>query len=244
MCHAETPKFPSLALCFLATALFVAALWWIKVLDNFFGWDLSLLGVYPHELRGLIGVLTAPLIHGSFAHLFANTAPLLMLGATLLYGYPRSRWIVVAVVWVGAGLGAWFTGRESFHFGASGLTHGLMFYLFLAGVLRRDRLSIVLAMLPFFLYGGMVWGIFPNEPEISFESHFWGAISGTPCALLLRKVDPKPPEKRYWWEDEPADAADPVIGDQWQIKGPPQRDELEDTGEIPIASDDKEEKWH
>jgi len=176
MRHAETSEFPSLALCLLATTLFVAALWWIKVVDNFFGWDLSPLGAYPHELRGLIGVLTAPLIHGSFEHLFANTAPLLMLGTTLLYGYPRSRWIVVAVVWVGAGLGAWFTGRESFHFGASGLTHGLMFYLFLAGVLRRDRLSIVLAMLTFFLYGGMVWGIFPNEPEISFESHFWGAV--------------------------------------------------------------------
>jgi len=65
------------------------------------------------------------------------------------------------------------------------------------------------------------------------------------CALLLRKVDPKPAaEKRYSWEDEPADAEDPVIGDQWQIKRSPQRDEIEDSDEFPIAGDDTEGKWH
>jgi membrane associated rhomboid family serine protease len=69
---------------FLATAALTAVLWWIKVLDNAFGWDLSALGIHPREAPGLLGVLTAPLLHGSFEHLFANTLPLLVLGTLLV----------------------------------------------------------------------------------------------------------------------------------------------------------------
>ncbi len=198
------------------TAFFVAVIWWIKVLDKGFAWDLYQYGIYPGKLSGLIGILTAPLIHGSFEHAVANTLPMLLLGTALLYGYPKSRWWVVAVVWIVSGLGVWIWGRPSYHFGASGLAHGFMFFLFVVGIMRRDPTSAVLSMLSFFMYGSMVYGIFPRIEGVSFEAHLFGAVGGVLAAILFFKRDPKPPRKVYSWELEPPDADDPVIGDEWK----------------------------
>jgi membrane associated rhomboid family serine protease len=131
----------------------VLGLWVLWAVAAALGLELYRWGVYPREARGLGGILMAPLIHGSWAHLFANTLPLLVLGTMLLYGYPRSAPIVVPALWLGSGLGVWLFGRTSFHIGASGLAHGLMFFLFVVGLLRRDRRAMALALLVFFLYG-------------------------------------------------------------------------------------------
>ena len=106
------------------------------------------------------------------------------------------------LVYIGSGIGVWLFARHSYHFGASGLTHGMMFFIFTTGILRADRLSIALSMIVFFLFGGMVWTIFPQEPGISYESHFFGAVCGVLAAFLFRDRDPRPPEKKYSWEDE------------------------------------------
>lgn len=203
--------------CLLIALAFAVLLWWIHVVAYLMGWNLAGLGVYPGRMTGLIGLLTAPLIHGSFQHLVSNTPPLILLGTGLFYGYPRSWYLVLPILWVGSGLGIWLIGRESFHFGASGVTTGLMFFLFFAGVFRRDRLGVVLSMAAFFMYGSMVWGIFPQEEGISFEAHFSGAALGAVCAFVFRNRDPRVPwgRKRYSWEDEPYHE-DPVIGDAWK----------------------------
>ena len=140
--------------------------------------------------------------HDSFAHLFANTAPLLVLGTALLYGYPKSSRIVLPAVYFGTGLAVWLFARPAIHIGVSGLTFGLMFFIFVIGILRWEQRAITLSMIVFFLYGGMIWGIFPTRPDISFESHFFGALIGSVLAVLLRNHDPRPPEKHYSWEDE------------------------------------------
>jgi membrane associated rhomboid family serine protease len=142
------------------------------------------------------------LIHTSFPHLLANTAPLLLLGTALLYGYPRSAKIVIPAVYFGSGLGVWLFARDAFHVGASGLTFGFMFFVFTVGVLRWDKRATALSLVVFFLYGGMIWGIFPSKPDISFESHFFGAMIGIALAVLLRNYDPYPPEKKYSWEED------------------------------------------
>ncbi|MCK5662394.1 MAG: rhomboid family intramembrane serine protease, partial [Thiotrichaceae bacterium] len=98
------------------------------------------------------------------------------------------------------------------HIGASGLTFGFMFFVFAIGAIRWDRRASVLSMLVFFLYGGMIWGIFPSKPDISFESHFFGAVIGIVLAILLRNYDPHSPEKKYSWEDEDDD--DTVFDDE------------------------------
>ena len=186
----------------LIVAGFIALLWVIELLDRTLGLQLYRLGVYPGELHGMWGILFAPLIHGSWNHLASNSFALLILGTVLLYGYPRTAKPVLALVYIGSGIGVWLFARHSFHFGASGLTHGIMFFIFTTGILRRDKLSIALSMIVFFLYGGMVWSIFPQEPNISYESHFFGAVSGVAAAFLFRGRDSAPPVKTYDWENE------------------------------------------
>jgi membrane associated rhomboid family serine protease len=189
--------------------LFIGLLALIELLDKGLALHLARFGVYPRVWHGLLGVLCAPLIHGSWEHLISNSLVLLVLGVVLLYGYPRAAARVLALVWLGSGLGVWLFARQSYHFGASGLAHGLMFYIFVGGILRRDRLSIALALIVFLLYGGMVTTIFPQQPGISYESHSFGALMGIVAAFVFRNRDPAPPEKRYDWEREADDVPSP-----------------------------------
>jgi membrane associated rhomboid family serine protease len=196
------PTFRSSALTALAC---VALLWLVTLLGQLLDLPLYRLGIYPHTVTGLPGIFFAPLIHGSWGHLLSNSFALLILLTTLLYGYPRSAPAALLLIWLGSGLCVWLFARESWHFGASGLTHGIMFYVFTSGILRHDRPSIALSLLVFFLYGGMIWTIFPQQPDISYESHFFGAGCGVLAAVLFAWRDPRPPEKHYDWEGEDGD---------------------------------------
>jgi membrane associated rhomboid family serine protease len=184
---------------------FATVLWIIKAVEAFFHLELAQYGVYPLRFSGLFGILTGPFIHGSWSHLVANTLPIIVLGTALIYGYPRSAKFVLPAVWLGSGVGVWLLGREAYHIGASGLTFGVMFFLLVIGILRWDKRAIVLSMIVFLLYGSMVWGIFPLQPGISFESHFFGAVIGTLLAIMLKNHDPAPKEKTYSWEEETDD---------------------------------------
>jgi membrane associated rhomboid family serine protease len=165
--------------------------------------DVGAWTVQPWSIDGLPGILTAPLLHGSFDHVAANAIALLMLG-TLAGGlYPKATLRALPLLWLGSGLGAWLLGDPGTrHLGASGVTHGLMFLVFVLGLLRRDRASIAAAMLAFMFYGGMLLTILPREPGVSWQAHLGGAIAGVLAAWLLRRTDPPSPRKRYSWEDE------------------------------------------
>lgn len=194
----------------LRSVSFVALLWLVHLGATLFDLDLVKHGIYPRRFSGAAGIAFAPLIHNSFSHLFANSVPIVVLGTALLYGYPRSASLVIGYLYAGTGLGVWLTARDAYHIGASGLTSGMMFFVFIIGAIRWDRQAIALSILVFFLYGGMVWGILPTDPKVSFESHFFGALIGVVLAVLCRNRDPAPLEKRYSWEDE---AETPSDGD-------------------------------
>jgi membrane associated rhomboid family serine protease len=200
------------------TTAFVLVLWSVRLAESLIGVSLTGLGVYPQSAGGLVGVVTAPLIHSSWEHLVSNTLPLLLLGSMLLYGYPRSRFWVLPVVWLLSGLGVWLFARQSHHIGASGIAHGLFFYLFIAGIFRRDKRSIALLMIAFFMYGTMLWTIFPYEPGVSFEYHLFGGLAGALCAILFRQWDPAPKVKSYVWEQDNRSDEDDLIGDEWQVE--------------------------
>lgn len=196
----------SRALLVLAARLsigFVVVLWLIHLMN----WGLDLdprpFGVRPREWLGLIGIGAAPLVHGDFGHLVANSVPLLVLGAVMLFLYPHSTLRVLPAVYLGPGLLVWMFGRDSVHFGASGLVYGLVSYVFVAGLLRRDRRAIAASLLVVFMYGSLAWGVLPIQPGVSWETHLSAAVIGVLMALLLRKLD-VPPRKRYAWEDETA----------------------------------------
>ncbi len=133
----------------------------------------------------------------------SNTLPLGLLATLTLYCYPLGARRAIPLIWLA------FRARRlavrttrTVHVGASGIAHGLMFFLFLMGLLRRDRLAIVTALVVFFLYGGMLLSVLPREEHISFEYHLAGAIAGLFAAFALFRLDPAPPRKRYSWEDD------------------------------------------
>ena len=164
--------------------------------------------VVPQTGAGLLGVLTAPLLHGSPGHLGANAVSLLLLGTLAGAVYPRATIRALPLVWIGSGLGAWLLGDAgSYHLGASGLGHGLLFLVFVLGLLRRDRASIATAMIALFLYGGMLLTVLPRELDVSWQSHLGGAVAGVVAAFAFRRRDPQPPRRRYSWEIEEEQAA-------------------------------------
>ncbi|HVR82539.1 MAG TPA: rhomboid family intramembrane serine protease [Luteimonas sp.] len=186
--------------------------------------DWRFLAITPRDWHGLLGVLAAPLLHGSPEHLGANAVSLLLLGTLAGAVYPRATLRALPLLWLGSGLGAWLLGEPgTHHLGASGLTHGLMFLLFALGLLRRDRPAIAAAMIAFFLYGGMLLTVLPHEPGVSWQAHLGGALAGLVAAWLFRRSDPQAPRKRYSWELEEDLAADGAA-DRDQLEPPSPED--------------------
>lgn len=190
---------------------FVGLLWLIEGWATLGDWQRAALAVRPHEPTGLIGVVTAPLIHGSGSHLLSNSLPLVVIGTALGFGWPRAGRVVVPILWLGSGLAVWLFAREAAHLGASGVAYGMMFFVFFAGVLRRDPRSVGLVLIVLFLHGGMVWGVLPLRAGVSFESHLSGAILGTICAFALRERRPTRRQRRkYAWEGKAIDEEHPA----------------------------------
>lgn len=202
----------------IGAAALLFGIWVIWLAGYALGWPISDLGIAPRQPSGLIGILTAPLVHGSFAHLVSNTLPLGLLTALALYAYPLATRRALPAIWLLSGLLVWVFARPSFHVGISGIVHGLMFFLFVIGLLRRDRLAVAITLVVFFLYGGMVMSVLPREQGVSFEYHAAGALIGLIAAILLRKTDPAPARKRYDWEDETDD--DAIIDDELELPSP------------------------
>lgn len=199
-------------------ASLVLGIWLVWLGCWLLGWSLDDLGIAPRQLGSLIGILSAPMAHASFEHLVSNTLPLFLLATLTLYAYPRAARAAIPAIWLLSGAGVWLFARESVHVGMSGVNHGLMFFLFLAGFLRRDRLGIAISLVVFFFYGGMVLTVLPREEHVSFEYHLAGAVAGAIAALLLFRLDPKPAPKRYSWEDEEDEES--MDGDELELPRP------------------------
>ena len=173
--------------------------------------DVSAFSIQPQVPAGLVGVLTAPLLHGSIGHLAANALSVLILGTLAGTVFPRATLRALPLIWLGSGLGTWLIATGGFHLGASGVTHGLGFLVFTLGVLRRDRPAIAAALIAFFFFGGMLVTVLPQELGVSWEYHLSGAVFGVLAGIAWRRADPPPPRRRYSWEDEPdAPEADPL----------------------------------
>ena len=187
--------------------VFILILWMVRGVDELFDLDLNRFGLQPLRASGLAGIVTAPLLHADVAHLFANSVPLLILGALLFYFYREIVWKTILMIWLITGIWVWVFARGTgVHVGASGVVYGIAAFLFFSGIIRQEKGLMVITLLVTFLYGGMIWGIFPelfpNQP-ISWESHLMGLLSGTILAFYFRKQGP---QKKEWdWGDEDED---------------------------------------
>lgn len=191
---------------FISVSLIVG-LWLIKLVEFEYGLDFSDWGVLPRDPAGLRGILFSPLIHSNFEHLAANTLPLLVLTFSLFFFYRKSSYTIFLLIYLFSGFFVWLGGREAMHIGASGVIYGLAAFLFLSGIISHNISLLTISLIVAFLYGGLLWGIFPLKPEISWESHLWGALSGLALAVLFRKSAPTKPEDR---EEE-----DDVVEGEW-----------------------------
>jgi membrane associated rhomboid family serine protease len=164
-------------------------LWLIKLVEVALGADFAQYGLLPRTLRGSIGILTSPLIHGDWMHLFSNTVPILMLVFLMVYFYHRIALEVLLWMYLATGLWLWIFARDAYHIGASGLVYALAAFLFFSGILRRDVRLMAVSGIVLFLYGGMIYGVFPEvvERNVSWEAHLLGAISGVLLAIYFRK---------------------------------------------------------
>jgi len=188
---------------YLTPLIFPVLIWVIHLLSLTLNVDLTRMGLLPRVPIGLLGIITAPLIHADFSHLISNTIPLIILGWIIFAFYRKVAFISFIFIYLLTGLLVWIFARQVYHIGASGIVYGYVSFLFFSGIFRRDNTSITLALVITFLYGGLVWGVLPGMKGISWESHLFGGITGLIAAYMFRKIDP--PSKKYDWEDEPDD---------------------------------------
>jgi membrane associated rhomboid family serine protease len=190
-----------LLLCIIIPGIFVFFMWLVKIIEVLFGIDLSEFGIYPLSARGLPGIVLSPFIHADFNHLINNSLPFFFLSIALFYFYSEVALKVFIWTFFLTGLLVWIAGGEAWHIGASGLVYGLASFLFFSGIIRRYFRLIALSLLIVFMYGSMIWGIFPGiYKNVSWESHMLGFFSGVVLSVLYRKEGPQRPV--YEWMDE------------------------------------------
>lgn len=159
-------------------------MWLIFTIEFYLPVDFGSFGIFPRDTRGLIGIVTAPLLHGSFNHLMSNTIPLLVLGSSLFFFYSSIAPRVFLYSYFFTNVLVWIFGRPYYHIGASGLIYALAAFLVFYGIFKRNFKSVLLSAVTIFFYGGMVYGLFPFDSRVSWESHLMGAIVGICTAYL------------------------------------------------------------
>ena len=196
----ENKKISSHTFIFPTLILLIITL--VKSFELKTGSNWSDFGVYPKSIEGLKGIILAPFIHGSIKHLFNNIVPLFFLLSAMIHFYDKLAYIIYMVIHIGCGVILWFIGREVFHIGASGVVYGLASFMFFSGIFRRNTQLLAFSLLITFLYGSMVWGIFPETVKkgVSWEAHLSGAIIGLILSIVLLKTGPQ--RKKYEWDEE------------------------------------------
>ena len=178
------------------------------VLEKGMDWDFHTAGVFPRRIENLWGVFTLVFVHADWSHLANNVISFVVLGSLLYYFYKELATKVMVISYFFSGLILWFIGRDSWHIGASGLIYSLAFFLFFSGLIRKNVPLIAISLVVAFIYGSMVWHIFPwqNQDPISWEGHLAGGIIGFGLSIFYRNEGPQKPVKI--WEEELDDSQD------------------------------------
>lgn len=189
--------------------LLLVIMWAVRIIESALELDLYKYGILPQTKEGLIGILTSVFIHGDFKHLLANSAPVFILSWAMFYFYRNIATLSFILIYIITGFWVWCFARHSYHIGASGLIYGMASFIFTSGILRKEMKLMALSLFIVFMYGGLVWGIFPMKELVSWEAHLMGLISGVLVAYFFKKSGPQ--RKKYFWETEQTEDNDDDI---------------------------------
>ncbi|MDS1271579.1 rhomboid family intramembrane serine protease [Lipingzhangella sp. LS1_29] len=170
----------------LVVVALTAVMWLLQISRMLVPWDAASLGIWPRETDSFATILTSPFIHANWAHLLANTVPLLVLGALVAFsGLGRFAAASIIIVLV-SGLGVWLISPAGVPtVGASGLIFGYFGYLVLRGIIERKVMDIVIMICVVLFYGGLIFGVLPQEGPISWQGHLFGFLGGLLAAYVL-----------------------------------------------------------
>jgi membrane associated rhomboid family serine protease len=182
---------------FINALMIVASFWAIFIVSVITDVDFTPFGILPRHSEGIKGILFAPFIHGSFAHLISNTIPMLVLTTVIFWMYRKIAFRVLLLSILMGGLLVWIFGRSTtlntnhievltHHIGASGVIFALVGFLIASGIFRKKIKALMIAVAIFFLYGGIIWGVLPTQPGVSWEGHLFGFISGVVLAYIFK----------------------------------------------------------
>jgi membrane associated rhomboid family serine protease len=164
----------------------VSLMWGIEIVDWFLGGSLDRFGIRPRAVDHLWGIIFAPFLHGNFRHLIANTIPFLTLGWFVMLRR-TSDWLwVTAIAMLIGGLGTWLIApSNTVHIGASGVVFGYLGFLVSRGYFERKFSSMALSVMVGVLYGGLLFGVLPTDPRVSWQGHLFGFVGGVVAAKLF-----------------------------------------------------------
>lgn len=161
--------------------------------------EIKSFGIRPQKLEGLLGIFTSPFLHGDINHIYNNSIPLFVLSLALFYFYNRIAWKIIFFGILLSGSLTWLIANTGNHIGASGLVYVLVSFIFFKGIFAKHYRLIALSLMVIFLYGSMIWYVFPIKDGMSWEGHLGGLISGLFFAFVFRKQVAKP--ERFKWEE-------------------------------------------
>jgi membrane associated rhomboid family serine protease len=165
-----------------------AVLWGVEVVDALDHHHLDQYGIQPRHVDGLVGIIAAPFLHGSWGHLIGNTIPFVAMGLGIaLSGAARVLAVTLIVMGVG-GLGTWLIGPDySVHIGASGVVFGYASYLISRGIFNRSLLELAMGAVVVAIWGGALLSSLAPRDGISWQGHVFGAVGGLVAARVLMR---------------------------------------------------------
>ncbi|MCH2225546.1 MAG: rhomboid family intramembrane serine protease [Crocinitomicaceae bacterium] len=163
-------------------------------------------GVMPKTPETLMGIIFMPLLHSKmeFQHILNNSMPTVVLLGAIIYYYREIALKVFVISWLLTGVGLWLfaANNNSYHIGMSGVIYAMVGFLFMSGVLRKYKPLQSISLFVAFVYGSLIWGVFPIEAKVSWEGHLSGLVTGVLLAIVFRKKGPQSPKYLYEIERE------------------------------------------